>query len=99
MTLYDPDIQYYYLDTISDRHYISSDGKYYLMQYADILSLDPQVTSNDCLSDDIVKVEIISNIDDTPSNGSPSFQSITSGIESPVKPVTSHLLDVQCKSK
>lgn len=97
--LYDLDVAYGTLDTISGQQYITASGKNYLMQHAGVLSYNPQATSNDCLYDETFKVDIISDMTSSTMPLSPTYFSPNSTTESPLKPMTTYLMDIICNSK
>lgn len=99
LSLYNPNIAYGSIDTISSKELISSDIKHWLMQHANLLSYNPQATGNNCMNDGEIKIWIIPNI--TPDYQQPqiSVDYDTLNISTSDKPTTNYILDFQCKSE
>lgn len=99
LSLYNPNIAYGSIDTISTKQFVSSDIKHWLMQHADLLSYNPQAIGNNCMNDGEIKIWIIPNI--VPQQQQPTITVDTEVINFiyPYKPTTNYILDFKCKSE
>ena len=99
LSLYNPDFMYGSVDIISPEEFISNSAKHWLMQHADLLSYNPQATSNNCMKDGEIKIWIIPKI--TPDYQQPPITVINEAINfsDTDKSTTNYILDIQCKSE
>lgn len=99
LSLYNPVIAYGSVDTLSSTEFISSDAKHWLMQHADLLSNNPQATSNNCVMNDDIKIWIIPKINLETLSPPITVYNDAIGVSYSNKPTTTYILDSQCKSK
>ena len=97
--LYDSDMEYGSMDTISDKQFISSDTKHWLMQHANLLSYDPQTTANTCLPDGNIEVNIIPKILSIVPYHQLNVNNPNSSYNAHQNSTTNYILKYQCLSK
>lgn len=97
LTLFDTGNEFFTLDTISPTQFISTRKKNWLFQVADQLSYNPSMSTNNCLSNNYVKVAIIPQLIESNIGENLILNSVVVG-SSTIEPVTTCTLPVVCTS-